>query len=244
MFGQTFSPQDLGVVAMLVALEALLSIDNALVLGLLASRLPRHLQSKALTYGLIGAFIFRFAAIGGAVFLLRWRIVKLLGGAYLVWIALEHFFFQTPGKQTGTPEINEASFWKTVAVIELTDVAFAVDSILAAIALVGSAPPGTTGPHPKLWVIFTGGVLGVLLMRVAAMAFVRLLERFPRLETSAYLLVAVIGAKLLADWGLNTPEHPELLDFQSPSSPLFQIFWGLMTFVFFAGFVPVRKPQS
>ena len=91
MFSQTFSPQDLAVVALLVLLEGVLSIDNALVLGLLAKRLPKHQQRKALTYGLGGAFIFRFIAIGTAAYLLRWRFVKLLGGSYLLWVALKHF---------------------------------------------------------------------------------------------------------------------------------------------------------
>jgi predicted tellurium resistance membrane protein TerC len=132
-------------------------------------------------------------------------------------------------------------FWSTVGVIELTDIAFAIDSILAAIALVGSAPVGTVGPHPKLWVVVTGGMLGVVLMRFAAVLFIRLLERFPRFETSAYLLVSVIGLKLLADWGLNTPQHPHLADFHSPSSPAFWIFWILMIASFSLGFLPQNR---
>jgi hypothetical protein len=88
-------------------------------------------------------------------------------------------------------------FWKTVLVIEITDIAFAVDSILAAMAVAGSR-------QEKLWVVVTGGILGVVLMRFAASMFVRLLERFPRFEISAYLLVSVIGFKLLADWAFNS----------------------------------------
>src|SRR5580698_8287620 len=92
MFGQTYSPRDLGVIAMLVLLEGLLSIDNALVLALLARRLPEDLRGKALTYGLVGSFVFRFLMIGFAAYLLHWRIVKLLGGGYLLWITVQHFF--------------------------------------------------------------------------------------------------------------------------------------------------------
>ena len=90
MFGQTFNPNDLATIALLIVLEGVLSIDNALVLALLAKRLPKHMQARALTYGLVGAFLFRFIAIGTASFLLQWRIVKLLGGGYLVWVALSH----------------------------------------------------------------------------------------------------------------------------------------------------------
>src|SRR3954452_22915798 len=91
-FSQTFDAHDLAVIGLLIILEGVLSIDNALVLGLLARRLPKFLQGKELTYGLIGAFAFRIAAIALASFLLHWRVVKLLGGAYLVYVALKYFF--------------------------------------------------------------------------------------------------------------------------------------------------------
>src|SRR5687768_11446213 len=177
MYGQTFDQQDIATVALLIVLEGVLSIDNALVLALLAKRLPKHQQARALTYGLAGEFIFRFIAIGTASYLLRWRIVKLVGGAYLLWIALKHLLSkrsehdrvtlgsdQSPmlvdeitGRELSQEEREEElkarlalpvepshypGFWSTVALIEITDIAFAIDSILAAIAVVGSAPPG------------------------------------------------------------------------------------------------------
>src|SRR3954447_10409026 len=92
MFGQTFEFHDLIVIGILVVLEGVLSIDNALVLGLLARRLPRRLQGKALTYGLVGALVFRLIAVATASWLLHWTFVKLLGGAYLLWVAFKHFF--------------------------------------------------------------------------------------------------------------------------------------------------------
>jgi YkoY family integral membrane protein len=278
MYGQTFNTQDLGVIALLILLEGVLSIDNALVLALLAKRLPKHLQRRALTYGLVGAFFFRFIAIGSAAYLLRWRIVKLLGGAYLLWVAARHLYAMwrekssehvAIGEDQGpvlidesgrelTPEQEEeelrsrtsipfqpkhAGFWPTVAVIEMTDIAFAIDSILAAIAVVGGAPTGHEGPHPKLWVVITGGLLGVVLMRFAAAMFIKLLERFPRFETSAYLLVIVIGMKLLVDWGANTEAHPHRVNFHDTSAPEFWIFWLTMLLCIATGFLPQRKRQ-
>ena len=285
--GQRFDPNDLAVIGLLIILEGVLSIDNALVLGLLAKRLPKSQQKRALTYGLVGAFVFRLLAIGTAAYLLRWRIVKLLGGGYLVYVAVRHLFFESREtledtvvigpdgepmiveSQTRQPippeeeeiEIEErvpvdlrpqeggrrlAKFWPTVAVIELTDIAFAVDSILAAIALVGSPPAGhpADAVHPKLWVVIAGGMLGVILMRFAAVIFIKLLEKFPRFEVSAYLLVIVIGGKLLADWWFNTPEHPHRLDFHSLEHPAFWVFWALMVICFAIGFIPRRRPAE
>ncbi|WP_254510020.1 TerC family protein [Anatilimnocola floriformis] len=216
ILGQKLEASDLAVVGLLILLEGVLSIDNALVLGLLAKRLPAHQRSRALSYGLIGAFVFRVIAICTASLLLQLPFVKFIGGAYLVYIAVKHLFFE--GKQEGEDEVKldehghpivteedtstgktfvGAAFWPTVLVIELTDIAFAVDSILAAMALAG-------GHVEKLWVVITGGIIGVVLMRFAAAIFIKLLEKFPRFETSAYLLVVVIGIKLLADWTANS----------------------------------------
>ena len=293
LFGQVFDWHDLAIVGLLVVLEGVLSIDNALVLGLLAKRLPKHEQPRALTYGLVGAFAFRLLAIATAGFLMKWRIVKLIGGGYLVYIAVKHLFFSRDesdhekltvspegdvglvDERTGLPltraeeevEIRErvpvdapaytrpagaAKFWPTVLVIELTDIAFAVDSILAAMALVGAPPAGHPqgAPNPKLWVVLVGGMLGVILMRFAAVFFIRLLERFPRFEQAAYLLVIVIGGKLLGDYFFNNPPTPQPanwhppLDFHSISSPAFWIFWGLMIVAFAVGFLPNRHSQT
>jgi YkoY family integral membrane protein len=247
VFGQTYSPPDLIVIATLVFFEGLLSIDNALVLALLARRLPKQLRAKALTYGLAGAFVFRSIMIALAQYLLQWRIVKLIGGGYLVWISLQHFFLKKPERLPSLDDTDDqpvSGFWATVALIEVTDVAFAVDSILAAIALVGSAPPGYVGPHPKLWVVITGGMIGVMLMRVAAAMFIKLLERFPRFETSAYLLVLTIGLKLLADWGFNSEQHPVRANFHDSSSPLYWTFWSLMVVCIAIGFLPPRRAAT
>src|SRR5688572_33230164 len=93
-FGQRAEGSDIAVVLLLIVLEGVLSIDNALVLGLLAKRLPKHQRPKALTYGLVGAFAFRILAISTATFLLKWKVVKLLGGGYLCYIAIKHLFFE------------------------------------------------------------------------------------------------------------------------------------------------------
>jgi YkoY family integral membrane protein len=242
---QSFTLGDLFVVGVLTVLEGVLSVDNALVLGLLARRLPKEYQAKALNYGMFMAFVFRFAAIFAVSLLLRWTIVKFFGGAYLVYIAARHLFFETKhldedkvvADEAGHPKLVEttgkelteaeaemeirervpvyvkpetmkragvANFWPTVASIGLTDIAFAVDSILAAIALIGSPPRGPETYHPKLWVVFAGAALGMIALRFAAALVIRLLEGFPRFEIAAYLLVAVIGLKLLGDWGVNS----------------------------------------
>jgi YkoY family integral membrane protein len=267
MFHQTFAPRDLLLVLLLVLLEGLLSIDNALVLGLLARRLPVSQRAKALSYGLIGSFGFRVAAVATAGWLLKWPVVKLIGGGYLLYVVARHFFEARAGRHRskdislrsddsrhgrdaratrdvahasapGKPSGGRAKFWPAVLSIEITDAAFAIDSILAGIALVGPVPAGMP-VHPKLWVVLIGGMLGVVLMRFAAAGFIWLLGRFPRFEISAYLLVTVVALKLVADWAFGGPGGA--LNFESASRPEFWIFWGAMATACAIGFLPERE---
>jgi YkoY family integral membrane protein len=221
-----FTSQDLLTVGMLVILEGLLSVDNALVLAILARELPKEQQRKALTYGVFGAIGFRILALFFITTLLKFAWIKFVGGAYLLFIAFKYFWIDRhiddvdDAVNSTTKPIKVRSFWATVAVIELTDIAFAVDSLLAAIAL-----------SPKLWVIITGGILGILTMRFAAQQFIKLLDEFPGLERSSYLLVALIGFKVILE-GLHIPG----VDFHNPEELPFWIFWALMATALAIGF--------
>ncbi len=249
-FGQTFAWADLAVIGMLIILEGVLSIDNALVLGLLAKRLPKAQQGRALTYGLVGAFVFRFVAVATITILMQYPVVKLVGGLYLLYVTIKYFLTEfrqgDEEGQSGDAANDEsrrtyARFWPTVAVIELTDIAFAVDSILAAMALV-EIDPNQEGINPKLWVVVSGGLLGVVMMRFAAVVFIKLLEKFPRFEVSAYLLVAVVGTKLFVEWGSHyVPAWHSYLNFHSPSSIAFWAFWLLMLAMLGLGFTGSAK---
>lgn len=214
---------DLFLILFLIFLEGILSIDNALVLALLARGLPEKQQRKALTYGLIGAVVFRLLSLTVITQLIKWRWVKILGGLYLIFVAAKYFVQKR--KNPEAPPPSSTNFWKVVAVIELTDIAFAVDSILAAVALT-----------PKFWIIFTGGMLGVVLMRFAASVFISVLRRFPAFETTAYLLVLTIGTKLLLE-----STRLEIFNFHDTSSPAFVLFWGTMFIFILLGFRPKKK---
>jgi YkoY family integral membrane protein len=232
------SAADLGTVGLLILIEGVLSIDNALALAVLARPLRADLRKKALTYGLAGAIFFRFVGIASAQYLMHWTWVKYVGGGYLLWLAFSHYFRRPPkGETEAALEAGEAAsgpaqspwmFWRIVIAIELTDIAFAVDSILAAVAL-----------SNKLWVVVTGGILGTIAMRYAAMVFIKLLQRYPRFEDAAFLLVGLIGAKV-------TLEAIEIegVNFHSPSNPAFWVFWSGMLLGLGTGFLPEkRKPN-
>ena len=217
---------DVVAISFLIFLEGILSIDNALVLALIVSGLPHHQHKKALTYGIVGAVVFRIIAIAAASYLMQWLWVKFVGGAYLLYLALNYWWeHRSKEAEKEAKKHKQRGFWATVIIVELTDIAFAIDSILTAVALT-----------KKLWVVVTGGLIGLLMMRFAASIFIRLLERFPRFEPTAYILVFIIGSKLIVD-GFHFPQ----IDFHSAKNPAFWIFWLSMLGSMLYGFTPSKK---
>ncbi|CAM3896183.1 TerC family protein [Mesobacillus zeae] len=187
-----------GLIGSLVIMEGLLSADNALVLAVMVKNLPEKKRKKALFYGLIGAYIFRFIAIGVGVFLIKLWWVKVLGSAYLAWLSTKYFLDKRNNVNHDAEDTEKmdksgvlirmfGTFWGTVAAVELMDIAFSVDSVLAAF-----------GISQEPWVLLLGGMIGVLMMRGVAGVFLKLIERIPELETSAYILIAIISAKMFA----------------------------------------------
>lgn len=181
----------------LVLSEGLLSFDNALVLAILVSHLSKEqkyrigpfemsIQQWALTAGLFGAYFFRAIAIILGTYLIQFWFLQLLGGGYLLWLAYEHFF----GQEHADGEVSAYAkgFWATVLKVEMMDIAFSIDSILAAL-----------GISKKVWVILAGGMLGILCMRFVAGIFVGLIDRFPLFKHTGYALIFLIGYRLTAE---------------------------------------------
>ncbi|MFD1064581.1 TerC family protein [Oceanobacillus locisalsi] len=210
----------LWVLLVLVALEGLLAADNALVLAIMVRHLPEKQRKKALFYGLAGAFVFRFASLFVISLLVEFWLVQAFGAFYLLAISAKNLYDRFKKKEPDKPETQRQTkekaaagenqvaeqasrkqFWLTVLKVELADIAFAVDSILAAVALAVALPPTGFGEMGSLdtgqfAVIFAGGMIGLIIMRFAANIFVGLLHKRPTLEIAAFLIVGWVGVKL------------------------------------------------
>jgi len=191
------------VLIILVGLEGLLAADNALVLAIMVRHLPEKQRRKALFYGLVGAFVLRFGSLFIIAFLVDVWQLQAIGAAYLLFIAINHFYqkWRQKNGQDKKPKGNGSGFWMTVLKVEIADLAFAVDSILAAVALAMALPPIGTFTIGSLdggqfLVVFAGGMIGVIIMRFAANIFVTLLKKRPSLEAAAFLIVGWVGIKL------------------------------------------------
>ncbi|WP_234554426.1 TerC family protein [Thermus caliditerrae] len=214
------SGEALLVLLSVAALEALLSGDNALVLAVMVKPLPPDLRRKALFYGVLGAYVLRGLALLFAVYVIQLWWVQVLGGLYLLYLMLQHLRDHPEAKPL--PEASAQSFWRVVLMVNLVDLAFAVDSILAVVAF-----------SKDLLLVFLGVALGILFIRLAAGYVVAFMERYPGLERVAYVLVGWAGVKLLLEgegtlahllhrpeWALHLPK---------------EVFWGITLAILVGG---------
>jgi YkoY family integral membrane protein len=230
------------VLLVLVLMEGLLATDNALVLAIMVKHLPEDKRKKALFYGLGGAFVFRFASLFVLSFMVDLWQIQAVGALYLLFMSVNHIFRKLAHKDkkastkdsAAKKKENKSGFWLTVLKVEVADIAFAVDSILAAVALAVVLPatplPAIGGMDGgQFLVIFSGGMIGLIIMRFAANLFVNLLERRPGLEFAAFGIVGWVGVKL----AILTLSHPELaiINQEFPHSTL----WKLIFYTVLAG---------
>lgn len=203
------------IILQLIFLEGILSIDNAAVLGALVTPLPSDQEvpwpgflrkvghalrpllgfqrMAALRVGLLGAYVGRGIMLFLASFIISNPWLKLIGAAYLIRLAFDSL--GAHGGEGGEEQEGETgsriklqSFWGTVLTVELMDLAFSLDNVVAAVSL-----------SDKLWVVMIGVAIGILTMRFAAGAFSYFVQREPILKTAAYILVLNIGIELLLD---------------------------------------------
>lgn len=192
MFDQLLHPQlNFGfettlLLIILVALEAVLSADNAIALAAIAQGLKSpEQQRKALNIGLIAAYVLRITLIFTATWIINFWQVELLGALYLLWLVFRYFTSQEDD-QGHERNLEFHSLWQAIPMIAVTDLAFSLDSVTTAIAVADD-----------IWLIVIGGTIGVITLRFLAGLFIRWLEEFTHLEDAGFVTVGFVGVRLL-----------------------------------------------
>lgn len=213
----------IAIVLQLIFLEGILSIDNAAILGAMVSTLPKdqripwpkaltwlghildkplgHQREAALRVGLLGAYVGRGLMLLAASYIIQNPWLKLIGAAYLIRLALDDLGASGHSGSEDDPmrKVKRTGFWITVLNVELMDLAFSLDNVVAAVSL-----------SDQLWVVMLGVAIGIVVMRFAAGIFSFVVVKLPVLKTAAYILVLNIGLELVleelhvmefSDWG-------------------------------------------
>lgn len=175
------------VLLVLIALEAVLSADNAIALASIAQGLEdRKLQQNALNLGLVFAYILRVTLILTATWVIRFWQFEVLGAIYLLWLVFQYFTSQDKDEEDSHRGPRFTNLWQAVPTIAITDLAFSLDSVTTAIAV-----------SDDIWLVILGGTIGVITLRFLAGLFIRWLGEFTHLEDAGYITVALVGLRLL-----------------------------------------------
>lgn len=202
------------VILILIIIEGVLSVDNAAVLATMVMRLPENQRGKALKYGIIGAYVFR----GICLFLVAWLMsiwwLEPIGGIYLLYLCWKHFAHHESVEEQGAQHAEKEGnwlyrhtiarlgpFWATVVAVEVMDLAFSLDNVFAAVAFTKNKQ--LFPPPSDMILVCIGVFIGILAMRFAAQGFVKLMHKYPFLEKCAYIVIGILGVKLL----LSVPRH-------------------------------------
>lgn len=185
------------VILSLVVIEGLLSVDNALAIAAMARHLPERQKKITLNLGFLGAYGFRVLALGFVSYIIANPWVKIAGAAYLLYLMCEHFTGAGDEDDDSRPDTPETrGFFATVVAIGLMDLSLSVDNVVAAVAM-----------SPKLWIVCSGVLIGILALRFLAGICMRLIEKFPILEETAFLLIGYVGAILVFELATHIEIH-------------------------------------
>ncbi|CAN1212683.1 TerC family protein [Tumidithrix helvetica PCC 7403] len=194
-------PEVIPIIGVLILLEAILSADNAIALAAIVRSLPDPRQEAwALRYGLIGAFVFRIVLILTATWVIKYWQFELAGSVYLLWLSGKFFLANAQDHDAEHPVRMADKMWQVVLLVSLTDLAFSLDSVTAAVAVA-----------QETWLVLLGGVAGIIALRFLAGLFIKWLGEFVNLEAAGYLIVMLVGIRLLLKVVADSYVPPEWL---------------------------------
>ena len=186
----------------IVSLELILSADNAVALASITKNLSDiNQQKKALNIGILIDLLLRILVILTAQFFLNFWPVKLICGLYLITLSISKFISLNK-KTINDKEVNyqpKISLIRVIFLLSVTDLAFSIDSITAAVAI-----------SDQFLLVITGAIIGVVALRFTSGLFIKWLEIYVNLEKAGYIAVALIGVKLIIQlifYNIVVPEY-------------------------------------
>jgi predicted tellurium resistance membrane protein TerC len=189
----------------LTALEIVLGIDNIIMIAILVSRMPHHLQARTRFFGLALAMITRIALLLSITWIMRLTadlfvlfgqgisgrdLILFFGGLFLLWKSSSEIYQGLEGEDEGAEQAKGAAkhFFATIIQIAIIDIVFSLDSVITAVGMVAHVP-----------VMIAAIIVAVLVMMLCAGAISSFIEKHPSLKILALSFLIVVGTVLIAE---------------------------------------------
>ena len=188
MFAELFSPEQLTILSQIIFIDLVLAGDNAIIIGMVASKFPVEQRKKVIFWGIGGAVILRIILTMLTAYLLQITGLRLIGGLLLLYIVYKLYTDVIKGQSDEEDiKVDNSSFMKAIWTVLLADFTMSLDNVLGV--------AGAAGDH-YLLLIF-GLALSIILMATAANLISGWIKKYKWIAWAGLLAILVVAVELI-----------------------------------------------
>ena len=188
MFAEIFSPEQLTILTKIILIDLVLAGDNAIIIGMVASKFPLEQRKKVIFWGIGGAVILRIILTLLTAYLLQITGLRLIGGLLLLYIVYKLYVDVIKGSaHDENLKVDKSSFLKAIWTILLADFTMSLDNVLGV--------AGAAGDHYKLLIF--GLILSIALMAFAATLISNWIKKYKWIAWAGLLAILIVAIELI-----------------------------------------------
>jgi len=188
MFIDLFSPEQLTILTQIILIDLVLAGDNAIIIGMVASKFPTEQRKKIIFWGIGGAVVLRIILTLLTAYLLQITGLRLIGGLLLLYIVYKLYVDVIKGATyEDNIKVDNSNFFKAIWTILLADFTMSLDNVLGV--------AGAAGDHYKLLIF--GLVLSIVLMAFAATLISNWIKKYKWIAWAGLLAILIVAIELI-----------------------------------------------
>ena len=188
MFAELFSPEQLTILTQIILIDLVLAGDNAIIIGMVASKFPLEQRKKIIFWGIGGAVVLRIILTLLTAYLLQITGLRLIGGLLLLYIVYKLYTDVIKGSDHEEDiKVDNSSFLKAIWTILLADFTMSLDNVLGV--------AGAAGDHYKLLIF--GLVLSIALMAFAATLISNWIKKYKWIAWAGLIAILIVAIELI-----------------------------------------------
>ena len=188
MFAEFFSPEQLTILTQIILIDLVLAGDNAIIIGMVASKFPLDQRKKIIFWGIGGAVVLRIVLTLLTAYLLQITGLRLIGGLLLLYIVYKLYKDVIKGSENeDNIKVDNSNFYKAIWTILLADFTMSLDNVLGV--------AGAAGDHYALLVF--GLILSIILMATAATLISDWIKRYKWIAWAGLLAILIVAIELI-----------------------------------------------
>ena len=188
MFAELFSTEQLTILTQIILIDLVLAGDNAIIIGMVASKFPVEQRKKIIFWGIGGAVVLRIILTLLTAYLLQINGLRLIGGLLLLYIVYKLYVDVIKGSDNHDDiKVDNSSFLKAIWTILLADFTMSLDNVLGV--------AGAAGDHYGLLVF--GLILSIVLMATAATLISSWIKKYKWIAWAGLLAILLVAIELI-----------------------------------------------